>query len=277
MLAPFFSRSAQISARDNVERIAAGIVASLADRRDFDLAELAGKFPLLVACEWLGLEENAAVELQSVPVLTLEWKNIQPVLRDGLIRDLHRTGGFTEIQLAELTGFFLLAGISTARDFVGFAVHTLLRQREVLSALTSGEMPVPAFTDELLRFEPPVHSLSRVASCDVSLGGSEINAGASVWISLASANRDPAIFSDPDEFIPGRAPSQHLSFGAGPHACLGSHLGRLEGEVMLSALLPHLERLRSVGKFPRISFGGISNGLPSMRRMSHWSLTFQPA
>ena len=275
LLSPFFSRSAQLDARESVERIATDLVASLSSREKFDIAELAGKLPLRVACDWLGLEEKEAARLQSLPVLTLEWKDILPGLRDGLIRDLQRNGAFTDAQLAEMTGFFLLAGVSTARDFIAFAIHTLLRNPDVVEALAAGRVSVPAFADELLRFEPPVHSLARIATRDVSIAGVEIKTGSQVWISLASANRDPAIFQSPDEFIPGRAPSQHLSFGAGPHVCLGSHLGRLEGEVLLSALVPHLPRLRSSGKFPRMAFGGISNGVPSMRRMSQWSLTLR--
>ena len=276
LLAPFFTRTAQLEARERVEQIAAALVAQLSHRKQFDVSQIAGAFPLRVACDWLGIDEKAAVELQTVPILTLEWERVAPMLCDGVIMSLHASGEFTDSQLAELTGFFLLAGVSTARDLIAFAIHTLLTQPGLSSSIQSGEASVASFTDELLRFEPPVHTLSRVANRNVTIGQVDVAAGSSIWISLASANRDPQMFTDPDQFICGRAPSQHLSFGAGPHACLGSHLGRLEGEVMLAALLPHLGHLRSHGKFPRIAFGGIAGGIPSMRRMSRWSLTLQP-
>jgi cytochrome P450 len=86
--------------------------------------------------------------------------------------------------------------------------------------------------------------VARTATRDVELGGVRIPAGALVAVSLGAANRDPAVYPDPDAFDIFRENKQHMSFGDGPHTCIGMHLARLEMRVLLTAVLDRLPGLR---------------------------------
>jgi len=103
---------------------------------------------------------------------------------------------------------------------------------------------VPQAIEEGLRWEAPLLNVSRLATEDLELGGVSIPKGAMISLSLGAANRDPARYRDPDAFDIFRDPGQHVSFGDGPHMCLGMHLARLETRVLLNALLDRLPHLR---------------------------------
>jgi cytochrome P450 len=98
--------------------------------------------------------------------------------------------------------------------------------------------------EEALRWEPPITTVVRRAVRDCELGGVAIPAGTHVSVSVAAANRDPARYPDPDRFDPTRRNIAHLTFGGGPHLCLGMHLARMEGTVAINALLDRLPDLR---------------------------------
>lgn len=98
--------------------------------------------------------------------------------------------------------------------------------------------------EEALRWEPPITTVVRLAARDCELGGVEIPAGTNVSVSVAAANRDPERYPDPDRFDPTRKHIAHLTFGGGPHLCLGMHLARMEAAVALDALLDRLPDLR---------------------------------
>ncbi len=100
--------------------------------------------------------------------------------------------------------------------------------------------------DESLRLEPAAAVIDRYATTDAALGGAAIGRGDLVRISIAAANRDPAVFERPDEFDPGRPNlRRHLAFAQGPHVCVGVHLARLEARASLRALLTGLPGLRA--------------------------------
>jgi cytochrome P450 len=99
--------------------------------------------------------------------------------------------------------------------------------------------------DESLRLEPAAAVVDRFATTAVSLGPAQIRAGDLVVVSLAGANRDPAVFAEPDRFDIRRANArQNLGFALGPHFCVGAQLARAETEAAISALLEHLPGLR---------------------------------
>ena len=105
-------------------------------------------------------------------------------------------------------------------------------------------LALPAAVEESLRLEPAAAVLDRYATGDTTLGEAEIAAGDLVRISITAANRDPAVFPDPDRFDPSRENAgRHLAFAAGPHVCLGMHLARLEAHVALGALLDRFDPL----------------------------------
>jgi cytochrome P450 len=140
----------------------------------------------------------------------------------------------------ELLGFcalLLIAGNETMANFLSNAMLTLDRQRDVRRELLSDTSLMPTAVDELLRFEPSVHELGRTLGRDVELHGRTMKEGDRVLLMLASANRDPRQFTDPDRLDVRRHPNPHLSFGLGIHFCLGASLARLEAQVALEELL----------------------------------------
>lgn len=99
-------------------------------------------------------------------------------------------------------------------------------------------------TEECLRYDPPLTALRRIAATDVERRGKTIEADSRVLWVIASANRDPRVFEDPDRFDIRRAPNRHLSFGAGVHYCLGQYLARIEGQEVFKALATRFPTLR---------------------------------
>ena len=109
---------------------------------------------------------------------------------------------------------------------------------------------MPSAIEEVLRHSSPVQATARRATRDVEVGGKTISMGQQAIVWLASANRDEAVFPDPDAFDVGRTPNRHLAFGQGIHFCLGAPLARLEATVALEELLPRLRNFRRVDSEP---------------------------
>jgi len=115
---------------------------------------------------------------------------------------------------------------------------------EVLG-LRAGRGLIPAAIEESLRLEPAAAVVDRYATADAVLAGLPIRAGDQVTVSIAAANRDPSVFTDPDAFDVRRPnAARHLAFAHGPHFCIGAHLARLEAQVAVDTVLQRLPRLR---------------------------------
>jgi cytochrome P450 len=139
----------------------------------------------------------------------------------------------------EIIGFvalLLVAGHITTTALVGNAAISLDRHPEAAAALRADPARLPAALEEVLRCLPPFSELGRRTSTEVTLGGKVIPADSIIMANLASANRDPAQFSDPDAFDIGRSPNPHLTFGHGIHFCIGAPLARLEGRAAFEEL-----------------------------------------
>jgi cytochrome P450 len=137
----------------------------------------------------------------------------------------------------------LFGGIETTEGMIANAV---------LLALANGKTdPIEGAIEESLRLEPAAAVVDRYAARDVELGGARIANRDLVRVSIAGANRDPAVFDDPDSFDPLRPNvRRHLAFAHGPHVCLGIHLARLEARIALATLLERLPNLRLHPKKP---------------------------
>ncbi len=142
-----------------------------------------------------------------------------------------------ENDLVALASLILIAGHETTSNLLGNAVVALLRNPGERKLLTDDLSLLPNAIDEFLRFDSPIQLTDRAAIEDCEIAGQEVKAGQLVVVVLASANRDPARFEDPDRLDLRRENNQHLAFGLGNHFCLGSQLARLEAEVVLGALL----------------------------------------
>ncbi|MGW5698216.1 cytochrome P450, partial [Streptomyces asiaticus] len=139
----------------------------------------------------------------------------------------------------------LVAGHETTVNLITNGMLTLLRNPDVLARLRKDPHLVVPLVEELLRFDPPVQMLPRrTPLSEIDIAGVTIPQGASVWLLLASGNRDPQRFPDPDRFDPQRRDNQHLGFGSGVHSCFGAPLARLEAQIALTELVRRLEEPR---------------------------------
>ncbi|MET0492174.1 MAG: cytochrome P450, partial [Actinoplanes sp.] len=133
----------------------------------------------------------------------------------------------------------LNAGHEASVNTLGGGVVALLRHPDQLARLRADPGLLPTAAEEMIRYDPPLHLFIRTAAADVQVAGVTIAAGQEVAALLGAANRDPAVFTDPDSFDAGRDPNPHLGFGAGLHFCLGAPLARIELRAGLAALLRH--------------------------------------
>ena len=141
-------------------------------------------------------------------------------------------------EIAANAAVLLFGGIETTEGMICNAALELLRRPERLAEVAASEEALNAAIEESLRLEPAAAIVDRYATADCSLGPAQISPGDLVRVSITAANRDPAVFSDPDTFDPSRRNlRRHLAFAQGPHVCLGVHLARLEARTALRALL----------------------------------------
>jgi cytochrome P450 len=140
----------------------------------------------------------------------------------------------------------LIAGHETTTHFIGNATLALLRNPDAVGQLRDRPDLMPTAVEELLRYDAPVQLMLRRARHDLDLAGRKIAEGQTVLLVGGAANRDPAVFPDPHvlDFERSNSGGRHMAFGHGPHFCLGAALARLEGEIVLEALLSRLPDLR---------------------------------
>lgn len=138
----------------------------------------------------------------------------------------------------------LQAGHGTTQDLIGMGTLALLRHPEQLDRLRRHPEEIPAAIEELLRYDTSVQISQRMADVPVEVGGVTIPAGEVCVLFNGGANRDPAVFADPDRLDIGRQPNPHVSFGLGRHTCLGASLARMELRGAFGALLRRLPDLR---------------------------------
>jgi cytochrome P450 len=161
----------------------------------------------------------------------------------------------------EIFAFLLLilpAGVETTYRASGNLLVALLTEPELLEAVRADHRLVRSALEEALRWEPPITSVMRVAARDCELGAIKIPAGTNVNVSVASANRDPTRYPYPDRFDMTRKNIAHLTFGGGPHLCLGMHLARMEASVAITALLDRLPDLRLDPTAPKPRVVGVA-------------------
>jgi cytochrome P450 len=185
--------------------------------------------------------------------------------------DLISTLAQSEVDGARLTddeifAFLLLilpAGVETTYRASGNLLVALLSDPPLMQWVRSEPAALRGAIEEALRWEPPISTVVRVATRDCELGGLSIPAGTNVGVSVAAANRDPNRYPDPDRFDPTRTNIAHLTFGAGPHVCLGMHLARMETEVAIGALLDRLPGLRLDPDAPAPNIVGVAFRSPA--------------
>jgi cytochrome P450 len=163
--------------------------------------------------------------------------------------------GGEELSEAELAMFLiqlLVAGNETTRNLISGGLVALAERPDQWAALRADPSTIPSAVEELLRWTTPVISFMRTSTGATTIRGVEIAAGDPVLLVYASANRDEAVFgADAGELRIDRHPNPHVSFGFGPHFCLGAALARLEARVVLSELLDRYESVDLTGAVER--------------------------
>jgi cytochrome P450 len=154
-------------------------------------------------------------------------------------------GQLTEDEIVSNAAVLLFGGIETTEGMITNVMLHLLTSPAGLARVSASPELIPAAIEESLRLEPAAAVVDRYATAGIVLGTARIKAGDQVTVSIAGANRDPAVFPAPDEYRVDRANAgRHLAFAHGPHFCLGVHLARLEARVAVAAMLARLPGLR---------------------------------
>ncbi|MGW1914739.1 cytochrome P450 [Streptomyces sp. NPDC002076] len=172
-----------------------------------------------------------------------------------------------ELADGELEMFFFLltvAGNDTVRSAAPGGLLALAEHPEAYAALRAGDIELATAVEELLRWHPPVLTFRRTAARDTELAGRRIRAGDKVVVFHASANRDERVFIDPARLDLARSPNPHVSFGDGPHVCLGAHFARLQLRLLHEEVLRVLPEPQLAAPAGRLVSNFI-NGIKSLR------------
>jgi cytochrome P450 len=170
----------------------------------------------------------------------------------SLLIDIEEEGEvLTEEELYAQCIALLFAGHETTRNLIGNGMYTLLRHPEQTSELRENPEIIRSAVEEILRYESPVQFTARVLKEDVEICGQHIPKKWSVLCMLGAANRDPKRFKQPNQLDLKRLNNQHLAFSAGPHACIGGQLARLEGQIALLNLVQRFPNMKLNGPRPQ--------------------------
>lgn len=164
-------------------------------------------------------------------------------LVSGLLQARVEGETLTDAELMSFLFLLLVAGFETTVNLLGNAVVLLADHPELLARLRAEPALVPAFIEEVLRYESPAKSTFRLTLEEVELGGVKLPRHSVLLLLLGAASRDEAYVPDAERFLLERPERGHLPFGHGAHFCLGAALARLEARVALEALLPRIQGL----------------------------------
>ncbi|WP_127479810.1 cytochrome P450 [Nocardioides pantholopis] len=268
-VASSFARGHVERLRPRVRELAAGLLAET-DGAGFDvIGQYAEPLPVLVIAELLGVPSSYAHDLRDWSQAIVRMYEVDPAQEtvdaavraasefDGLVRELvaERRATPAEDLITDL------AGTELSDDEVVAAVVLLLNAGHeasvnvfgngLVAMLRRGLRPaadVPATVEEMLRFDSALQLFERTATEDVTVGGVVVERGQRIAALLGAANRDPAVFDRPEEFLVDRTPNNHLAFGVGVHFCLGAPLARMELAESVAALVATYPELALAGE-----------------------------
>jgi len=253
-----------------IRDVTVGLLAAADDAASFDLMEaLAFPLPIAVICRLLGVPAEdkaqfrvwghdiaATLDPQTAAAAKTQTRAAELALT-GYLQDLVRErrahpddsilsaliaaeeegDRLSSAEVVSTALLLLIAGFETTVNLIGNGTVALLGDPDSWNRLREDQALVPAAVEEMLRYDSPVQLTARTATEDVEVGGTMIVAGKPVIAAIGGANRDPAVFERPDEFLIDRPdPGRHLSFSLGMHHCLGSVLARLEGRIAIEEL-----------------------------------------
>ncbi|WP_216894207.1 cytochrome P450 [Nocardia alni] len=275
MLAPEIGLTRVRPAREGMETLVDSIIDLVIEKGEADLVEdLSGKMASFAIADLMGLDRDHSLAMfHAAEVLTRSISTSEGIGLEAMMtlfqhattayqerKDVPREDTLSRIAHGEIMGipvdefqfqvdFQLLvsAGSDTSRNVLSTGMLTLFEHPEARQALVDDPRLLPKALEEILRFTPPIMAMRRTATRDTELGGTQIRAGQKVVMYYGAANRDPAVFENPDTFDITRKLNPHLTFGGGRHHCLGAHLARLELTTMFGAMIRRMPDMELAG------------------------------
>ncbi|GHC87412.1 cytochrome P450 [Nocardiopsis terrae] len=257
--------------RERAERITDELLTVIEESEEPDLVrDLAYPLPITVICEVLGVPEADRPEFrrQASVIDSASYDEVRAIAgatdwfdsylgdlvdarlarpSDDLLGDLvesHRAGELSRDEVTSTAFLLLVAGQETTLALIGNMLLTLLRNPGAMRRIRDDRSLLDPAIEESLRLESPLQNATwRFPAEPTTVGGTHLEAGEPVLVSLLAAGRDPERYEDPDGFDPGRG-AAHLSFGQGAHFCVGAQLARMEARVAVGAVLDRLPGLR---------------------------------
>jgi cytochrome P450 len=231
--------------RETVRSLALGLLAGMPDERHRSREDLA-------------TADAATIRLKEYFTGLASERRSRP--RDDLLSALvqvHDTGDgrLNDGELMDSLNSLIANGFLNTTSLLANGLALMLSDPQMAAAMRNAEIAPEDFVEETLRYEAPGQMAERRAAASTEIGGVPVKAGAQIILMIGAANRDPRRFDNPDRFDPSRPDAGALTFGVGPHFCLGAALARLEATIALPALL---------SRFPAIAPAGEARRVPGM-------------
>ena len=302
LIQPAFTHRVMQSWKSSAEEIAKDLVSQIDGDSEIDFVEaLANPLPLAMICEILGVPledrekftrwgrtlaivgldlprtvremrelEAASDELTSYIAYLLSERKINP--QDDLLSVLANAESegdkLTDREIIATASFLLIAGFETTVNLLSVGTLVLLENRDQLRQVADNRDLVPNLVEEALRVVSPVQYTARTSDSDLELSdGTKVRRGQTIALIITGANRDPALFENPNAFLIGRENARrNIAFGYGAHHCIGAQLARLEAETLWRELLTHFPNVESWQQSDTVKFrpGKTIRGLESM-------------
>ncbi|MGE6694767.1 cytochrome P450 [Sphingobium limneticum] len=170
----------------------------------------------------------------------------------------------TRSEVLNMAILLLIGGVETTTNLLGITFAHLKTHPDIAAAIWADPTRIPALLEEMLRFDGPVQMLFRHTTCDTELAGIAIPKGSLVLPLLGSANHDERKFDRSEELVLDRNPKEIMSFGQGPHFCLGSYLSRMEAKSALEILTARFESIEAIGETVKWSDSYFARGPKSL-------------
>ena len=302
LIQPAFTHRVMQSWKSSAEEIAKDLVSQIDGDSEIDFVEaLANPLPLAMICEILGVPledrekftrwgrtlaiigldlprtvremrelEAASDELTSYIAYLLSERKINP--QDDLLSVLANAESegdkLTDREIIATASFLLIAGFETTVNLLSVGTLVLIENRDQLRQVADNRNLVPNLVEEALRVVSPVQYTARTSDSDLELSdGTKVRRGQTIALIITGANRDPALFENPNAFLIGRENARrNIAFGYGAHHCIGAQLARLEAETLWRELLTHFPNVESWQQSDTVKFrpGKTIRGLESM-------------
>lgn len=279
LVVPSFSPKELQAFYPEVDQLAKEIVSDVAPLGGCEFVfDVASRLPVYTFCALMGIPEslhqrvfelgNAAadtenpnrseqtdsspMQLMAIAAELTQQKLEQPD-NSMLSRLIHGEVEGQKLDQLSINMFFVtlsIAGHETTRSTATHFVRLMNEHPDQYELLQSDvEKYLPNAIEEVLRFSPPVIKFRRTATQDTDIGGHPIKKGDKIYLSYPAANRDPEVFDDPNKFdITRENANKHLSFGTGPHVCLGARLARYQLQALLREIVVQLPDLKPTGE-----------------------------